>query len=170
MSLPTIYTAGPILTETTKLAAITLVTDSATVGKTRTFVPLGYNKAGDTVWEHQVSDNPRSNSRITLKWTLPNATAKNYKLDALIETPIMETPASGSLSGYIPEAKVAYTLRSKHTFWMPDRSSLNERIALINISASLYATTITASDGNPSDATNSPLYAAVTALTNPTLA
>jgi len=47
-------------------------------------------------------------------------------------------------------------------FMLPERSTLAERQKLFSQVASLFARTINASDGSPTDATGSPLENAVT--------
>jgi hypothetical protein len=51
-------------------------------------------------------------------------------------------------------------------FFLPERSTLAERQALFSRIASLFARTVNASDGAPTDSTGSPLEAAVTTFEN----
>jgi hypothetical protein len=51
-------------------------------------------------------------------------------------------------------------------FFLPERSTLLERQVLFSRVASLFVRTINASDGNPTDATGSPLETAVTTFEN----
>jgi hypothetical protein len=67
---------------------------------------------------------------------------------------------------YIPGPKVAYTLQGIMEFLLHERSTVAERAIFYSTIRSLFATTIQASDAAPTDATLSPLVAAINSFEN----
>jgi hypothetical protein len=88
----------------------------------------------------------------------PTEKSRIYRVGAKLIHPVLETidPAVG-----IYGPVLAYQNQVNAEFLLSERSTQAERLALFYAFTSLFFTTINASDGNPSEATGSPLIAAV---------
>jgi hypothetical protein len=70
------------------------------------------------------------------------------------------------MTGIQPAPTKAYDCTCIMEFFLPERSTLLERQKLFSEVASLFARTVNASDGLPTDVTGSPLENAVTTFEN----
>jgi hypothetical protein len=85
-----------------------------------------------------------------------------YKVIVKLLQPTLEQTSPSTATGIQPAPTKAYDCTYVGEWMLPERSTLAERQALFSRVASLYARTINASDGAPTDSTASPLEAAVT--------
>jgi len=105
--------------------------------------------------------------RLTIHVRKPTKVARVYKVSIKMFAPRLATTAVSTNTGIEPAPTKAYELQAHLDFLLPERSTQAERIRLYNMVASLFAVTITASDGAPSDTTGSPVAAAITNLDPP---
>jgi hypothetical protein len=84
-----------------------------------------------------------------------------FRITAKLYFPIGDVTSPSTASGIQPAPSVAYALQAILEFLVPERSTAVERSRLFSYTRSLFATTIQASDAAPTDATGSPLSAAV---------
>jgi hypothetical protein len=84
-----------------------------------------------------------------------------YKVTAKLDLPTLEVTSPSTGTGIQPAPTKAYSCQANLEFLIPERSTLAERQVLISQLRSFVVAFITASDGTPSDATLSPLQAAV---------
>lgn len=157
-ALAPIYTsslfAGPVLK-----------TSSATEATDRQFDPEAINAQGVARWVDRSGGIVVGYPSVTQSVRRPVPGSRNHKVTVVVALPTLETAGtSGNASGYVPGALVGYVCTARLEFTLPDRSTSAERTDLLNLVRSLLVTTITASDDAPSQATGSPVAAAVSVL------
>jgi hypothetical protein len=81
---------------------------------------------------------------------------------AKLVLPTLEQTSPSTMTGIQPAPTKAYDCTCVMEFMLPERSTLAERQKLFSEVASLFARTVNASDGSPTDSTGSPLENAVT--------
>ena len=139
----------------------TLLTTSATVGVDSTFSPTGYIQPGIAKWEARGGGIVVGYPTFTLGVRPPTKASRLTKVSARLSIPTLEAISGANVAGLTPAQQKAYDCSAMADFLLPERCTSAERLILLNIFMSLMATTITASDGAPSDATASPLRTAV---------
>lgn len=133
----------------------------AAIGVSRTFDPEGFQLPGVARWVDRSGGIAVGYPAITLSVRSPTKTSRVYKVTCKVVLPTLEQTSASTATGIQPAPTKSYECTGIMEFLLPERSALWERKALFDTLASLFATTITASDGDPSDATASPLRAAV---------
>lgn len=136
-------------------------TTSATVGVDKTYDPEGFIAPGVARWVDRSGGVAVGFPSITLSVRPPNKASRVYRVVAKITSPTLET-VGNAYNGITPGPTKAYENACIMEWLLPERSTSAERIAFFSYVRSLFATTIQASDAAPSDATGSPLLAAVT--------
>jgi len=136
-------------------------TTSATVGVDKTFDPEGFDANGVTRWVDRSGGIALGYPALTLSVRAPNKASRAYKVTVKLVLPTLEVTSPSTSTGIQPQPTKAYDNLFVGEFMMPERSTLAERTALFNYVASLFATTINASDGSPTDASGSPLSASI---------
>jgi len=155
-----------IKTSTILTATPVVITTSATVGVDTTFSPDVITPEGVARWVSRASGIIVGYPEVTMSVRAPVRGSNNYKVTMVVSIPTLETLGTSTASGILPANLVGYRCVARLEFTLPVRSTLAERTILFNHVLSLMLTTITASDAAPSDATGSPLSAAVTTLAN----
>lgn len=136
-------------------------TTSATVGVNRTLDPEGFQLPGVARWVDRSGGIAIGFPALTLSVRAPTKASRVYKVTAKFSIPTLEQTSPSTATGIQPQPTKAYDCTGIMEFLLPERSTLAERTAFFSNIASLFATTITASDADPSDATGSPLSAAI---------
>jgi len=152
----------------------TELTTSATVSVDKTFDPEGFVLPGVARWVDRAIDatyNPLGVAigypAFTLSVRKPTKVSRIYRVVAKVYLPTLEQTSPSTATGIQPAPTLAYACQCVMEFMLPERSTATERARLFSYVRSLFATTITASDAAPSDATGSPLVAAVNSFEAP---
>jgi hypothetical protein len=146
--------------------ALARLTTSATVGIDSTLNPEGINPQGIASWVDRVGGIAIGYPRLTLSIRPPSKAARVYKVTAKLVLPTLEQTSPSTMTGIQPAPTKAYDCTCIMEFFLPERSTLLERQKLFSEVASLFARTVNASDGLPTDVTGSPLENAVTTFEN----
>lgn len=133
----------------------------AAIGVSRTYDPEGFQLPGVARWVDRSGGIAIGYPAITLSVRAPTKASRVYKVTVKAVLPTLEQTSASTATGIQPAPTKAYDCTGIMEFLLPERSALWERQALLDTMLSLFAATITASDGAPSDATGSPLRAAV---------
>lgn len=143
-------------------------TTSATVGVDKTFDPEGFILPGVARWVDRAVDatyNPNGVAiaypALTLSVRRPTKVSRLYRVTAKLALPALDVTSPSTATGIQPAPSLAYVCQCVMEFMLPERSTGAERARLFSYVRSLFATTIQASDAAPTDATGSPLIAAV---------
>lgn len=137
-------------------------TTSATVGVDATFSPAGFQTPGVAKWENRVDGIIVGYPYFTLSVRPPlNKGARVIKTTVKVVLPTLEQTSPSTATGIQPAPTKAYDVSCVMEFMCPERSTQAERLKLLSYVASLFNATINASDDVPTDATGSPLIAAV---------
>jgi len=139
---------------------------SATVGVDKTWDPEGFIAPGVARWVDRSAGIAVGFPNLTLSVRPPNKASRVYRVTVKIGLPTLET-VGNAYNGITPGPTKAYEPSCIMEFLLPERSTAAERTALLSHVRSLFATTIQATDAAPSDATGSPLVAAVTNFDGP---
>lgn len=139
---------------------VNLTTDAA-IGVNKTFAPEGWKPGNVAAWVDRSGGIPLGYPRLTFALRTPTKESRVYKVSSKLFLPTMETidPAVGIFG-----PKLAYEIQCHFDVLIPERATSADRLAALSFIRSLWATTITASDGAPTDSVGSPLVAAVTNL------
>lgn len=133
----------------------------AAVGVNRTYDPEGFQLPGVARWVDRSGGYAVGYPAITLSVRPPSKGSRLYKVMAKVVLPTMDISSPSTASGIQPAPSKAYDHTGVMEFMLPERGALWERQALFDTMMSMFMTTITASDGAPTDVTGSPLRAAV---------
>lgn len=150
-----------ILSGTALTTSATIGVDVSVAGSPGNLDPEGFNQQGIAVWYDRSSGNQIGYPALTFSSKKPSKTSRITRVQAKFVQPILET---------VPPATVltkAYDLTANIEFLLPERCTLLERTAFFSKVASLFFSTITASDAAPTDLTGSPLVSGVLVLDKP---
>lgn len=136
-------------------------TSDAGISVDTTWNPARIDTNGVAKWEDRSGGVQIAYPTMTLGLRSPTKTSKVTKVSVKLLLPIQEVASGTNPAGYDPAPAVAYTLSFIGEFILPERSTNAERVDLLSHVASLFNSNIQASDGVPTDATGSPLIAAV---------
>lgn len=142
------------------------LTTSATVGVDSTLSPDGINPQGVSAWVDRSGGYWIGYPRLTLSVRPPTKASRIFRVTAKLVLPTLEQTSPSTATGIQPAPTKAYDCTCVLEFFLPERSTLAERQKLFSQVASLFARTVNASDGSPTDATGSPLESAVTTFEN----
>jgi len=148
--------------KTSSILGTTELSNSATIGVDKTFDPDGFLLPDVARWVDRSGGISIGFPQLTLGVRRPTKTSRMYKVTVKLVLPTLEQTSASTATGIQPAPTKAYDCTVVMEFMLPERSTAAERLLLLNHLRSLFATTITASDGSPTDATGSPLIAAVT--------
>lgn len=139
-------------------------TNSATVGTDITMSANGV-KDGVAKWVDRSDDIPIGYPWMTLSVREPTKVSRVYKVSCKLGVPRLATTSPSTNTGIEPAPTKAYELQAHLDFLLPERSTADERLKLLNMLMSALAYSIEASDGSPAaNPTGSPLTAAVVDL------
>lgn len=138
------------------------LTTSATVGVDATLNPEGFTLEGVAKWVDRSGGIAIGYPALTMWVRPPTKASRIYKVVCKLVLPTLEQTSPSTASGIQPAPTKAYDCTCVMEFMLPERSTLAERQKLFSMVASLFARTINASDGTPTDATGCPLENAVT--------
>lgn len=144
-----------ILSSVALSTSATIGVDVSVAGSPGNLDPQGFNPQGVAAWFDRNGGNRIGYPILTFSSRQPSKTSRITRVQAKFVQPILEQ---------VPPATVftkAYDLTANIEFLLPERCTLLERTAFFSKVASLFFTTINASDGAPTDATGSPLVPAV---------
>jgi len=153
--------------KTSSILSPTLLSTSATVGVDKTFDPEGFNQGGVARWVDRSGGIAVGFPNFSLMLRRPTPGSRMYKVSLKMMLPTLEVTAPTTVTGIQPAPTKAYDVGCVCEFMLPERSTAAERTALLSHLHSLFATTINANDGSPTDATGSPLTAMVVNLDPP---
>jgi hypothetical protein len=137
-------------------------TTSATVGVDKTFSPEGVIAPGVSRYVDRSGGIALGFPWYTFGVRPPTKTSRVYRITQKLGVPHLETVSASTASGIVPVAPVGYSDQYIGEFLFSDRGTSAERVAFLSMVLSTMIATITASDDAPSNATDSPLIAAVT--------
>lgn len=146
-----------------KLCDFVMKTTSATVSTDRTFLPAGKSTDGIVRYESRGEGIPVGFPTITVMSRRPVPGSQYYKVKVQLKFPTLEVLGVAD-SGYQAANKKAYEQVCNMEFLMHERGTTAQRNEFFSLVTSLFATTITASDADPSTATLSPIKALVVDL------
>lgn len=138
------------------------LTTSATVATDSTLSPEGRNAQGVVSWVDRSGGIALGYPRLTMAVRPPVKASRVNKVSVKLVLPTLEATSASTMTGIEPPPVKAYDCSFIGEFFLPERCSLAERTKLFSQVASLFADLINASDGAPTQATGSPLKAAVT--------
>lgn len=142
------------------------LTTSATVGVDTTLNPEGISPQGIAAWVDRSGGIAIGYPRLTMSIRPPTKASRVYKVTMKLVQPTLEQTSASTMTGIQPAPTKAYDCLCIMEFFLPERSTLAERTAFFSRIAGLFARTVNASDGNPTDSTGSPLETAVTTFEN----
>jgi hypothetical protein len=148
------------------------LTTSATVGVDDVLSPEGISPQGVAKWVNRSITTPNplgvaiGYPALTMSIRPPTKASRVSKVTVKLVLPTLEQTSPSTMTGIQPAPTKAYDCTCIMEFMLPERSTLAERQSLFSQAASLFVRLINANDGNPTNATGSPLEAAVTTLEN----
>lgn len=137
------------------------LTSDAGISVDRTFSPVGYVAPGVAKWNDRSGGIPVGYPVVTLQMRGPTQGSRVYKTTMKIILPTLEQTSPSTATGIQPAPTKAYECTAILEFLIPERSTLNERTALMSLVRTLSAGTVAASDGAPLDNTGGFLRMAV---------
>jgi hypothetical protein len=146
--------------------ALARLTTSATVGVDSTMNPEGISPQGIASWVDRSGGIAIGYPRLTMSVRPPTKASRVYKVTVKLVLPTLEQTSASTMTGIQPAPTKAYDCACIMEFFLPERSTLLERQTLFSRVASLFARTVNASDGAPTDATGTPVENAVTTFEN----
>lgn len=146
--------------------ALARLTTDAAVSVDSTLNPEGISPNGIAAWVDRSGGIAIGYPRLTLSVRPPTKASRIYKVQVKLVLPTLEQTSPSTSTGIQPAPTKAYDCTCVMEFFLPERSTLAERQKLFSEVASLFARTINASDGVPTDSTGSPLESAVTTFEN----
>lgn len=146
--------------------ALARLTTSATVGADSTLNPEGISPQGIATWVDRSGGIAIGYPRLTMSVRPPTKASRVYKVTVKLVLPTLEQTSASTATGIQPAPTKAYDCSCIMEFFLPERSTLLERQTLYSRVATLFARTVNASDGNPTDVTGTPLETAVTTFEN----
>lgn len=141
--------------------ALARLTTDAAVCVDSTLNPEGITPQGIATWVDRSGGYAIGYPRLTMSVRPPTKASRVYKVTVKLVLPTLEATSPSTMTGIQPAPTKAYDCSCIMEFFLPERSTLLERQTLYSRVASLFAQTINASDGAPSDSTGSPLQVAV---------
>jgi hypothetical protein len=140
-----------------------VLTSSATIGVDNVFTAYGFvpNQPGVAKWVMKTGGIPVGYPTFTLSVREPTKASRVYKVTAKLDVPTLEQTSPSTASGIQPAPTKAYSCQCVMEWLLPERSTQAERKALLRLVGSLFHITINASDGSPTDGSNTPLIVAV---------
>lgn len=140
-----------------------LITTDAAIGVDRTFTPFGFvpGQPGVAKWVDKSGGIPVGYPTVTMSVREPTKASRVYKVTVKLDLPTLEQTSPSTATGIQPAPTKAYSLQCIMEFLLPERSTLAERKVLLRNVASMFHSLINASDGTPTDGTNTPLIVAV---------
>lgn len=142
-------------------------TTSATVANNGSFQPRGFQRdqPGVAKWVLQPAGVPTVGAHtITMSLREPTKSSRLYKVTYKLDLSTLETISNSTVSGILPAPQKAYSHQAIMEFLLPERGTLAERQELLRRVASAFLQVINASDDVPTEATLTPLIAAVESL------
>lgn len=76
---------------------------------------------------------------LTVSLTAPSKTSRLYKARCKVVMPVLETISNSTMSGIAPAPTKAYDLTADMTFFMPERSTLQNRKDILAYAKNLLA-------------------------------
>jgi hypothetical protein len=143
---------------------LVIKTADANIGVNTTFDPQGTDANGVSTWMDRSGGIVVGYPRMTMQVRNPAKGGTVYKVTVKIFKPTLEQTSPSTATGIQPAPTKAYDCTATLEFLLPQRSTQADRQAIYSLVQSLFASTINASDDNPTDATGSPLYQAVANL------
>lgn len=138
------------------------LTTSATVGVDSTLNPERIDPNGIARWVDRSGGIAIGYPMLSMSVRPPTKASRVYKVQLKLVLPTLEQTSPSTATGIQPAPTKAYDCTCVMEFMLPERSTQAERQKLFSQVASLFARTVNANDGLPSDATGSPLENAVT--------
>lgn len=140
------------------------LTNSATTGVDNTFNPDGIDANGVASYSNRAGGIAVGYPRLSFQVRRPTKVSRIYKITCKLSVPTLEVTSPATGSGIQPAPTKAYDCSFIGEWFLPERSTSTERIALSKMCQSLFMGTINASDGSPTDATGSPLNQMISTL------
>lgn len=103
-----------------------VINDGLATPMPRTF-KVKLNDRGVSTWEERTGGVPVGYLLVKVQ-TSDSTTVRKVDID--IVCPVLAAVAGANAQGFTPAAKVDYTNRSKHQFWLSQRSTTAQRIDL----------------------------------------
>jgi hypothetical protein len=142
------------------VSAQSFTTSSATVGSDITLSPERISN-GVARYVDRAATAYVGATSMTLSVRPPTKDSRVTKVTHMLHYPVLETNGDSSASGILPAPTKAYELMYKAEWFLPERSTLAQRIVFLSIVTSTFLYSCRASDGTPEDATATPLTGAI---------
>jgi len=148
----------------TLLSMLNLKTTDAAIGVNQTLTPDGIDSKGVARYVDQAQVILVGRSSFSISVRKPTSGSRMYKVTAKYLQPTLDVTSPSTGTGIQPAPSKAYEHQAVLEFMIPERGTVQERSDMFSHVMSLFATSIDASDGSPTDVTNSPLRNAVVML------
>lgn len=158
-----------IIARVFKTTSATVSVDVTSSGSPGNLEPDGFvqNQPGVAKWVDRACGINIGFPYLTLSCKAPSKTSRVNRIQMKYVSPTLEQTSPSTSTGIQPAPTKAYDCTFNAEWIMPERSTLAERQAFYARVISLFADTIEASDGTPTDSTGSPIYGAVVTLDRP---
>lgn len=149
---------------TSSKISLTGVTTDAAIGIDKTFTPDGIDSAGVARWTDQSQSVLIGRPSLSLSVRKPTSGSRMYKVTMKLVLPTLDISSPSTGTGIQPAPSKAYDTTAVLEVMLPERGVFADRDLIYTTLQSLFYSTINASDGTPTDATNSPLRRAIAFL------
>jgi len=150
--------------KTASLLSLTALTSDVAIGVDKTWDPDGIDANGVARYIDKSVTVQVGRPTFTISVRKPTSGSRMYKVTVKMAIPTLDITSPSTGTGIQPAPSKAYDTSCVMEFMLPERGVFAERNALYAHVASLFFTTINASDGSPTDVTNTPLRNAVVQL------
>lgn len=130
------------------VASNLVIADALATPVDHTFVPLGRDSNGVFWFEDQSQASPVGFWKVSVDFKRPQGAApgqssagRAFKVNVSLYEPILENVSNSTISGIEPAPTIAYTPRVNMNFYMPERSTLQNRKDIRKMAALLLGTT-----------------------------
>jgi len=155
---------APVYLNAESASVVFIRSDDAADHQGVAFNPDGISPTGVARYVDRSGGVPAAYPSLTVSLRRPSQGNRNYKAAMTVSIPTLETLGTSSQSGYLPGDRVGYSCTARGEFVIPERATLAERKALFAAFASLFCTTLYASDDDPSVSSGSPIKTMVETL------
>jgi len=130
------------------VATSIVLNDALATPVAHTFVPIGRDANGVFWFEDQSQANAIGFWKISVLLKRPpppaagdNSSGRSFRVSVGLHEPILETVSNSTVSGIAPAPTVGYTSRVTSEFILPERSTLQNRMDIRAMVASLFNST-----------------------------
>lgn len=107
-----------------------VINDGATTPVAHTFAPVSQSGTGAVLADRSGGISV-GYPTFEINTSLPSKTSRLYKTRLKIALPVLENVTNSTISGIAPAPTLSYTMTADMTFFMPERSNLQNRKDII---------------------------------------